>query len=253
MEILPIFKSHFSIGRSILTLEKSGSTKPGLPRSIVDIAIENKLKNIILVEDSFGGFLEAYTNLKDVNINLIYGIRLTFTGDLTIKNEDSLKSNHKVVILARNADGYSRLIKIYSKAATDGFYYEPRMDFKYLKEVWSDKDLVLAIPFYDSFLFNNTLTTSICIPDFSFAEPVFFWEDNNLPVDEIIQNKLKAFTGKNNHELKRAQSIFYESRKNFKEFCVFKCINNRTTLNKPNLNGLSSNEFCFEKFKELSE
>ena len=43
MKILPLFKSHYSIGKSILTLDKAGSSSKEGSSSIVDIVKENKL------------------------------------------------------------------------------------------------------------------------------------------------------------------------------------------------------------------
>ena len=48
MEIMPLFKSHFSIGRSILTLEDE-EKEENQPDSIIDIAKDNNLKEVNLV------------------------------------------------------------------------------------------------------------------------------------------------------------------------------------------------------------
>ena len=74
-EVVPLFKSHYSLGRSILTL--------GMPEeerneessdSIFDIAQEGGMKEVFLVEDTMAGFLEAYTNANELGIKLIFGI-----------------------------------------------------------------------------------------------------------------------------------------------------------------------------------
>ena len=101
------------------------------------------------------------------------------------------------------------MIKISSVAAKDGFYYNPRIDFKTLKENWSNKDLLLIVPFYDSFIYYNTLTTKICMPEFEFTEPIFLEEDNNLPFDDILSTSMKDFTKDGSqYEMVKAQSIF---------------------------------------------
>ena len=43
-----------------------------------------------------------------------------------------------------------------------------------------------------------------------------------------------------------SKSIYYKLKKDFLAYMTFKCINNRTTLEKPNMDHLSSNEFCWE-------
>ena len=70
--MLPIFKSHYSVGRSILTLEDKDELESTSPDSIVSICLNHKIKKPLLVEDGMGGFLEAYTNFTKHKINFIF-------------------------------------------------------------------------------------------------------------------------------------------------------------------------------------
>ena len=47
-----------------------------------------------------------------------------------------------------------------------------------------------------------------------------------------------------------ASRKYYNDRKDFKTYLTFRCINNRSVLNKPDIEHMSSNEFCFESWKE---
>jgi DNA polymerase-3 subunit alpha len=245
MEVLPLFKSHYSIGRSILTLEDE-ENEENQPDSIIDIAKDNKLKEIYLVEDNMTSFLQAYTNTKKYNINLRYGLRITLTDDIKDKTDDSRQKNCKFVIFFKNQDGYKNLINIFTTAAKDGFYYEPRIDYKTLKSLWDEKNLLLAIPFYDSFIFNNTLKGSVCVPDIEFTKPILFIENNNLPFESIVKAKVLNFSKTNNLKTIETKSIYYKNKKDFKAYLTFRCINNRSTLNKPELQHMTSNRFSFE-------
>jgi DNA polymerase-3 subunit alpha len=245
--MIPLFKSHYSLGRSILTLEDK-SEVDDYPDSIIQIAKENKLKELFLVEDNMSSFLEAYTNTRNNNIKLNYGLRITITESMEDKSEESRFKNSKVIIFFKNNQGYSLLTKLYSKAAKEGFYYEPRLDYKTLSENWSD-DLLLCIPFYDSFIYNNTLKNFICVPNFSFTKPVVFIENNDLPFDFIIKNKMLNFVKENSLEVLLVKSIYYKNKKDFKSYLTFRCINNRTTLNKPEIEHMSSDSFSFEEWK----
>lgn len=245
MEVLPLFKSHYSIGRSILTLEDE-EKEENQPDSIIDIAKDNKLKEIYLVEDNMTSFLQAYTNTKKYDINLRYGLRITITDDIKDKTEDSRQKNCKFVIFFKNQDGYKNLINIFTTAAKDGFYYEPRIDYKTLKSLWDEKNLLLVIPFYDSFIFNNTLKGSVCVPDIEFTKPILFIENNNLPFEHIVKAKVLNFSKTNNLKTIETKSIYYKNKKDFKAYLTFRCINNRSTLNKPELQHMTSNRFSFE-------
>jgi len=245
----PLFKSHYSLGKSILTLAKAGSSEPDEPSSIIDIAKKLDLDNLYLVDDSISGFLEAYKSCEDAKLNLRFGLRLTVCDDIDNKTAESRDKEHKVIVFITNTDGYYDLIKISTLASIQGFYYYPRIDCKSLKKLWNESNLSLCIPFYDSYVFKNNLTYSICVPDLSFCNPTYFVEDNNLPFDEILKSKIEEIVTDKLLAVK-TQSIYYENKEDFLAYLTFRCISERTTLNKPNLNHCSSNEFSAESFKE---
>ena len=245
--MIPLFKSHYSLGRSILTLEDKDE-KDDYPDSIIQICKENKMKELYLVEDNMSSFLEAYSNCRKNNIKLNYGLRISVTESMADKSEESKTKSSKIILFFKNKKGYEQLTKLYSIAAKEGFYYEPRLDYETISKNWTD-DLILCIPFYDSFIFNNTLKNSLCIPQFDFTKPIFFIEDNDLPFDSLVKQKTLSFAEKNDLKVYKAQSVFYKERKDFKAYLTFRCINNRSVLNKPNLDHMSSNEFCFESVK----
>ena len=248
MEVLPLFKSHYSLGKSILTLEKPDDTKDNGPDSIIKIAKDNKLENLFLVEDNMSGFLQAYLNCLEEKIKLIFGLRLSVGTDKLEKSEESLKKFCKFIVFAKNEEGYKRLIKIYSDASINGFYYTPRTDYSSLKENWDSKDLELCIPFYDSFIFKNVLEGYACVPEISFAEPTLFVEDNDLPFDNILRKKIIEYT-ENKYQVTRTKSIYYNLKEHFSSYLTFRCISKRSTLEKPQLEHMCSDEFCFESWK----
>ena len=250
MDAVPIFKSHYSLGRSILTLQAEGSSPENGPDSIIDIAKQEGLDEVFLVDDSMGGFLEAYTNLKSSKIKLVFGVRITVCEDNLVKNEESIATSSKYIIFCRNKQGYKKLIKIYSQAAKDGFYYEPRTDFNKLEKIWSDKDLILGVPFYDSFIFYNNFSSRNCIPNFSFCKPILFTEKNNLPYDEVLLKLVNNYAKEYKYDTQACKSVFYKDKSHFKAYLTFRCINNRSTLEKPDLNNMCSDTFCLESWKE---
>ena len=83
---LPFFKSHYSIGRSILTLEKPDDVIQGGPDSIIKLCQDNDLKEFYLVEDNMTSFLQAYVNSSESKLKLIFGLRLNICQDLNKKD-----------------------------------------------------------------------------------------------------------------------------------------------------------------------
>ena len=247
---IPLFKSHYSIGRSILTLEEAGKTEPNYPDSVFDIAKENNLKDLVLVEDSMSGFLEAYTNAQKAGLNLIFGQRLILCADINEKSEDGLKNESKIIVFMKNNAGYKDLIKISTLASTEGFYYEPRTDIVKLKELWTD-NLILAIPFYDSFIMNNLMRFSNIIIDILFTKPLIFIERlHSLPFDSLLGEMVETFVKQNPFPVVETHSIYYKNKLDFKAYQTFKAIHKRSTLAKPKLEHMSDNSFCWESYAE---
>ena len=63
MEVIPLFKSHYSIGKSILTID-----------DIINISKSNNLGKVCLVEDSLIGFPEADSKFLKNDLELIFGL-----------------------------------------------------------------------------------------------------------------------------------------------------------------------------------
>jgi DNA polymerase III alpha subunit len=246
--MLPLFKSDFSIGKSILTLEESSS------RSIFALAQEASLDKMVLVEDSLTGFLKAYKDAEKLGIQLVFGLRLSMCSDMTQEiPKGGDPSEHKVVVFATDGDGCRLLNKIYSAAFTKG---NGRIDSPVLKKLWDEGHLKLAVPFYDSFLFNNLMRFKSCVMDFSFCPPTFFIEDNELPFDALVLQKVKEYVSKNNYPLQKVQTIYYKTAADFPAYQTYKCICKRASygrgasLGKPNLDHCGSSSFSFERWQE---
>ncbi len=214
--------------------------------SILQIAKDNNLSQLVLVEDSMIGFIEAHKACSKLNIQLIFGLRLNCCND--VNEEDKDKSKHKIIIFAKNDNGCRLLNKIYSHAFCNNASF---VDCKYLASIWREDELRLAIPFYDSFIYNNNFLFSTCIPNFHFSKPTYFIERNNLPFDEPLELLVQSFSS----ETVLSKSIFYNLKKDVFSFQTYKCITNRAfgkeqSLSSPNLNHFGSDEFCWESFKE---
>ena len=250
--MIPLFKSHFSIGKSILTLRDPSEHKEGGSDSVFSIIKENNLKEVVLVEDSLTGFLQARKVASSMGVKLIFGLRIDMCEDARLNpKEEVSNSRHKIVIFAKNSQGCKLLNAIYSEAFSKAYN---AVDKKILKDNWDDKSLSLAIPFYDSFIFNNTMKFSSCTPEFSFTKPTFFLEDNGLPFDLFLRSRVIKYAEDNIFKLEKTKSIYYKNKKDVSALQTYKCITGRTfgnkTLSKPNLDHFGSDEFCFQSWKE---
>jgi len=246
--MIPLFKSHYSIGKSILTLNHPDQIKEGSSDSVFSILREDQ-KQVVLVEDSLIGFLQSQKVAKDLGLQLIFGLRMSCSHEINPDTKNGCV--HKIIIFAKNDGGCKLLNKIYSHAFCEG---EGILDLNFLNSVWEEDYLSLAIPFYDSFIYMNSLHFCSCIPNFSFTKPTFFIEDNFLPFDEDIKNKVLNYCKKYNLPHSSAKTIYYNTREDFAAYQTYKCICSKKfkqrTLNVPNFDHLSSPEFSYESYLE---
>jgi DNA polymerase III alpha subunit len=252
--MLPLFKSHYSIGKSILTLNSPDKYVKGGADSVFKLAQENNFKKIILVEDSFNGFLQAKKNSEALDLQLVFGLRFLIAENIDEKLTRDNNNKHRIILFAKNDQGIKSLYKIYNRAFAKGFGH---LNYKFLKEEWS-ANLKLAVPFYDSFLFANLVSFSNCVPDFSFCKPTFFIENNNLPFDFLVKPMVKDYCKENKFPIETVKSIYYNKKTDAKAFQTYKCLCSRgfgrqSTLEEPNLDHFGSNEFCFESWKKQNE
>lgn len=246
--MLPIFRSHYSIGSSILTLDPpEDEIKDNAPVSVFSIAKKHGLKNIFLCEKSMGGFVEAYKNAEKYGFNLRYGIEMFCCADMNDKSEASLKTEHKIQVWLKSTDSYSRFCKLVTAANTEGFYYVPRIDEKSLEGLL-DANMSITIPFYDSFISQNLLTFGECAFDCAKFDPVFFLEKNNLPFEPIIEKGLSPYLEQ--YKSMKTKTVLYYKKEHIAAFLALKCKCNRSTFSRPNFDHFSSDEFCFESYLE---
>jgi DNA polymerase III alpha subunit len=252
--MIPLFKSSRSLLRSILTLDiNEKEADPDLPDSIFDLAKEGELKTVVLVEDTIGSFLQANLASKKAGVKLVFGYRVSFISDASDKTDAGFQSSYKNIIFPKNYDGYKRLIKLATIAGYDNFYKEARLDYQNLRDYWSDSDLALAIPFYDSFLHKNLLGNGLCIPEYGDIKPTVFIESNELPFDYLLEEAALDFAAKNGLDVQRTKSIYYKKRDDFEAYLTLKCLNRKQfgsgrTLADPGFEHMSSREFSWESY-----
>lgn len=244
----PIFQSNYSYGKGILTLDKAEEISDAAPVSIFSIAKKHDLTSLSLVDYNFGGFVTFYKGCVAAGIKPRFGIKFFVCQDLADKSDDSLKTESKVVVWMLNSDGYSDLCKLYSESwRPENFYYQNRLDWPTLKRLWTE-NLGLSIDFYDGFLAQNLLRNGCCIPDLSFTNPEFFVSNCEMPFDSLIEDKTMEFCAKNNYLIDLIHPIYYYRNIDSEAFQVFRCIQNKTTTQKPNLEHFSSDKFSFEEY-----
>ena len=211
--MIPLFKSDFSIGKSILTLN-SPDPDPAKADSAFEIAEDLGLSAFVLVEDCLTGFLQAKKVSEELDLQLVFGLRISLA--------DEEASAHKVIIFAKNDEGCRLLNRIYSHAFCEG---DGALSSADLKAMWSEEALRLAVPFYDSFIFNNFMSYNNCLFEVNFTNPTFFIESNDLPFDPLVEQRVfRVFSEKRPPNGARQEYLLQEPRgtlRLFKHTSVF--------------------------------
>ncbi len=78
------------------------------------------------------GAIDFYQRAKRAGIKPILGCEIYVAGSKG-RRDRTVREDYHLVLLARNAEGYSNLIFLVSKAYTEGFYYHPRVDKELLR------------------------------------------------------------------------------------------------------------------------
>jgi DNA polymerase-3 subunit alpha len=255
--VIPLFSTSSSLkDGGIFTIEKAGAAAEAGrvrgPVSLCDLAKEEGLKKLHIVASNFADFMMGYKNLAKVGCDMAFGLKLVICEDIATKDEASFKSESKVILFMKNDKAYHALINLYTKAAIDGFYYVPRLDWKTLKYMWSD-DLILALPFYSSFLAKNTMTFATIAPELP-VKPLLLREvGQEMPFDDILGESVDRYAAASGAEIQAVKSIYYKRREDAKAWQVWRCILNRTVFDNPGMEHLCSREFCWQSFKELPQ
>jgi DNA polymerase III alpha subunit len=244
---IPIFKSTFSIGKSILTLDDpSEDTYPIGPKSILSIVKEADLKELVLVEDTFYSFYKAYRYCLKNDIKLIYGVTFQFLETRPAEGEKPLPC--KIVVLMKNQEAYADLIKLNTIASSKDFLSPEDL------EKFMTPNLILAIPFYDSFVHLNALNFGKFSDFLMKFKPLFFLESNGLPFDPLIINAVSSLNPPP-ESLVRGKTILYYKNSDVEALLTYRCICSRSfskrTLSKPNFDHFASDQFSWESYKNV--
>lgn len=262
--IYPCFTSHYSLDSSgVLSLEEPGKATDGASPSVFDLIKEDeRVKDVILVEDRIDGLEEAYKTSTKLKVGLCYGIKFTVAADLADKADQSRKTESKIIIFVKNSAGKSDLIKIWNRAWTTGHYAcrygsYGRIDWSSLKQLWTP-NLMLALPFFSSFLARNLLSMNNIVPDLPNLSGTPLWVmreiDSRLPFAPLISSAIDRYMSHAGDfaEVIPVKSIYYAKHEDFKSYLIKRCVMMRTAFDAPDVNHLSSDRFSWEAWKELS-
>jgi DNA polymerase III alpha subunit len=91
----------------------------------------------------------------------------------------------------------------------------------------------------------NNLYGNFHIPDFKGIIPTFFIEHHNLVFDNLLQKIVADYLANIQAPRVKTHSVYYYAPEDFLAYQAFKCMSNRSSLEKPELDYCSSDSFNF--------
>lgn len=267
MNIVPLFKSHYSLGKSLLTLDEPGKAKPGNPVSVYDLATAGGLKEVVLLDDRIDGFIQAYKMADKLGMKLCYGVELTVCATMGDKTIESRRTESKVVIFAKDYEGYQSIIRIWNRSWGPEGHFSCRIagndleygraDWGLLSSFWTD-NLIMGLPFFSSFIAVNTLTFHQIMPTLpQGVTPWVFREvQSELPFSFLIDAAIDRFVaggGTRPECVVPAKTICYNRRADLKPYIVARAMQQGGTWDEPDVDHLHSSAFSWEAYRELTQ
>src|SRR3990167_9765516 len=100
---------------------------------LMTLAQERKLPALAITDHNPTGIVDFFFACRKKKIKAILGIEMYLNDTPEVKTADNRKTYH-LVMIAKNLQGYKDLIKIYSEAAQEGFYYRARTCLQWIKK-----------------------------------------------------------------------------------------------------------------------
>ncbi len=186
---------------------------------LVTAAKNDGMKAIALTDNgNLYGAIEFYKKCTDAEIKPIIGIDL-YVASRTRRDKEGRLDNKRsrLVVLAKNYNGYKTLIELITDANLVGYYYKPRVDRESLKEF--NKDLICIIPSFNSELINalrlgdeEKAKEFLDFCNEAYGEENVYLELTHHPEVENhsdLMETLVEFSKKNNAKLVAAHDVYY--------------------------------------------
>jgi DNA polymerase-3 subunit alpha len=103
-------------------------------KDLVKTVQEKGMKTVAVTDHgNLFGAIDFYKKAREAGVKPILGMEAYVAGEKGRKDRTERVGRH-LILLAKNAEGWANLRYLSSKAFTEGFYYDPRIDKPLLKE-----------------------------------------------------------------------------------------------------------------------
>lgn len=194
------------------------------PKELVKRAKKYGMPSLALTDNgALYGAVNFYKEATKEGIKPIIGLDAFMAPRTRLDKDAGIdKPRGRLVLLAKNNDGYKNLIKMVTESWVNGFYYKPRIDHALIEEL--HKDLICIIPSFsgEPVLALKDLHTERAESELDWYKSIF-GEDCYLEIThhpeigghEDIQKQILALATKTNTPLVAAHDAYYLDQKDY--------------------------------------
>lgn len=221
-------------------------------------ACVNKGMDAIAITDhgNMYGVIKFYDAAQKAGVKPIIGCEMYVCSDISEKKAGG--GYHHLILLAKDNEGYTNLVKLNSVAYVNGFYYKPRIDLKTLK-IYSKGLICLsaciagAIPQF--LLEGNVKAAENYAKNLAslFDEGDFYIEiqDHGYPEERKILPDLIALAKKCGYKTIATNDVHYVEKKDSEMHDVMLCIQTGSTIDEPDRMRFDTDEFYLKTEDEM--
>lgn len=201
------------------------------------------------------GVVEFYKACKEAEIKPIIGCEL-----YTCPNRfEKTKGRNHLVLLCKNEAGYSNLVKLVSRANTEGFYYKPRIDRELLEQhheglialsgcmAGEIPQLILAGKLAEA------EKTARYFRDLLGEDFYLELQDHGIPEQGVINRGIIEIANKLDIPLVASNDVHYLEQKDAYIQDVLLCIGTKDVLSNPERFRFDSDQFYFKSPEEMKD
>lgn len=201
------------------------------------------------------GTYKFYKQCKKDGIKAIIGCEIYVVDDLT--SRDPREHRAHLVLLAKNNVGYKNLCMINSKAWREGFYYKPRIDYRFLKDhaeglICLSGCLGGHIPhFLMQEMYDESKKYAKVLHEI-FGEDFYIeLQDHGMPEQKKVNPKLMQLAKELGVELVVTNDVHYLGVEDAEMQDALMCVETKKTIDDPDRMKFPSDQFYLKSYDEM--
>lgn len=230
-------------------------------KKLAELAASYKMPALAITDHgNLFGAIEFYLEMQKAGIKPIIGCEAYLAPNSRFdKNPSKIQEiAYHLILLVKDEEGYSNLIKLVSSGFTEGFYYKPRIDKEILSKY--SKGLICLTACLKGEVpclirenrFNDARQK---LDEFSaiFGRDNFFLElqENLLPEQNIVNQGLLKLAKETGLPIVATNDVHYLKKEHAKAHEVLLCLQTQDTLANPEHMKFSTEEFYFKSPQEM--